>query len=221
MLSEAKHPPAASGQTANVDLFAPPSKHRYNACHRASASSLSTANAKEGKHPMGAHGTDPEHGKIDGHRLTEFIYGTITAMVAIAGLTESPDVGWWSAFTIIIAGAGAVWVAHAYSALISQRLTVGRRLNTHEMWEAMRTSWPIVTAGVLIASPLFLAGLGLTSSSNALTFSNILGIIVLAVVGYMAGNVSKEPLARRVMLAVGSAAIGFAVVSIELAAHGH
>ncbi len=168
---------------------------------------------------MGDEGTASEHAKINGHRLTEFIYGTITAMVTIAGLSESTDLGWWSALTIIVLGAAAVWVAHAYSTMISQRLTLGRRLHGLEMWEAMRTSWPIVTAGFLVASPLLLAGMGLTSVDNALTFSNILGIAILALVGYSAGLVSKEPLARRLVLAVGSAAIGFAVVMIEFAAH--
>ena len=168
---------------------------------------------------MVSEGKAAEHGKIDGHRLTEFIYGTITALVAIAGLAESDTLGWWSAVTIIVVGAAAVWVAHAYSSIISHRLTLGRRLDGREMWEEMRTSWPIVTAGVIVASPLLLAGMGLISVGNALSVSNALGIVILALVGYLAGVVSKEPFARRLILAVGSAALGFAVVSIEFAVH--
>ena len=72
---------------------------------------------------------------------------------------------------------------------------------------------------LIVAAPLLLAGRGLISVGNALSVSNALGSVILALVGYLAGVVSKEPFARRLILAVGSAALGFAVVSIEFAVH--
>ena len=45
-----------------------------------------------------------ERRKFNGHRLTEFIYGTITALVAIAGLSESAVMGWESAASVIVVG---------------------------------------------------------------------------------------------------------------------
>ena len=93
---------------------------------------------------------------LDAHRLSEFVYGTITGMVAINGIDPSHS-SWAEAAAIIIVGAAAIWIAHAYSILLGQRIGSGRRLAGSDFGYALWGSWPIVTAGVMLALPTLLA----------------------------------------------------------------
>jgi hypothetical protein len=154
---------------------------------------------------------------VDTHRLTEFIYGTVTGIVALAGVGhERPTPAWWQAAAIAIVGAGAVWLAHAYSIFLAQRLTDEHALNPRDLGQGLRASWPLVAAGILLSVPLLFAGLRLCSMSTALGISRGLGITVLAVLGWCAA-VGAWP--RRLLLAVLSAGLGLAVVAVELAVH--
>lgn len=57
--------------------------------------------------------------RLDGHKLSEFIYGTIIGMVAIVGLGGGDETSWFEAALIIITGSAAIWLAHAYSMLLA------------------------------------------------------------------------------------------------------
>ena len=105
---------------------------------------------------------------IDGHRLSEFIYGTVTALVAIAGISTETEASWSNAVAIIVIGAAAVWAAHAYSHAISQRIAGGNRLALVDIGEILRGSWPIVVAGFLVATPFLLVALGVFTMAAAL-----------------------------------------------------
>ena len=154
---------------------------------------------------------------LDGEGVAEFIYGTVTGMVAVGGIQAGHDVSWRGAASIIVLGALAIWVAHAYSELVAHRITAGRRLGAPDLLSVLGASWPIIFAGVLLAVPLSGAALGLCSVDAALLASNALGIAVLALVGFFAERDGTWP--RRVMLAVLSAGLGLAVVAVELVVH--
>ena len=98
--------------------------------------------------------------RIDGHKLSEFIYGTIIGMVAVAGIDGGDGTSWLEAAAAIVAGAAAIWVAHAYAVLLSRRVVAGHRLAARDLGEALAGSWPIVTAGVILALPLLPVALG-------------------------------------------------------------
>jgi hypothetical protein len=85
--------------------------------------------------------------RLDEHKFSGFIYGTVTGMVAIAGLSGGHAASWLEAAVVIVVGAVTIWVAHAYSALFSKRVYAEHRLDAHELGETLAGSWPIVTAG--------------------------------------------------------------------------
>jgi hypothetical protein len=161
----------------------------------------------------------PAASRLDGHRLAEFIYGAVIGLVAVMGVGDRDSASWWSAALTIMAGAVAIWVAHAYSMLISKRVLAGRPLNVHEMGETLAGSWPIVLAGMLLTIPLLPVAVGLWPLDLALRASSIVGILILALVGVLAGVLTNESWPRRILLAALSAGLGLAVVAIEFVLH--
>lgn len=157
--------------------------------------------------------------RIDGHKLSEFIYGTIIGMVAVAGIDGGDGTSWLEAAAAIVAGAAAIWVAHAYAMLLSRRVVAGHRLAARDLGEALAGSWPIVTAGVILALPLLPAALGFWSLDYGLRAANVTGLVMLALMGVLAGVVTKETWPRRVLMAALSAGLGFAIVAVEFAVH--
>jgi hypothetical protein len=157
--------------------------------------------------------------RLDEHKLSGFIYGTVTGMVAIAGLSGGHEVSWLEAALVIVVGAVVTWVAHAYSALFSKRVIAEHRLDSHELGETLVGSWPIVSAGGLLAIPLLPVAVGLWSLGFALWVASLTGVSILALVGILAGVVTKETWPRRVLLAVFSAGLGLAIVAVEFVVH--
>jgi hypothetical protein len=157
--------------------------------------------------------------RFDGHRLSEFIYGTVTGMVAVVGIDASHDVFWLGAALIIVVGAAAIWVAHAYSILLGRRIAEGRRLHAGDLFAALRGSWPIVSAGAILSVPLLFTPLVLWSVNSALWVSSGLGVLILALVGVLAGVVTRETWGRRLILAALSTGLGLGIVAVEFAVH--
>ena len=157
--------------------------------------------------------------RINGHRLSEFIYGTVMGMVAIAGISSESHLTWLQAAALIVVGAGAIWIAHAYSELISQRIAGGRRLDGRDLYEVLRGSWPIVVAGFVLAIPLLPVPVGLWSLSTGLWLASALGVVILGILGLVAGKVTNEAWPRRIVWAALTAGFGLVIVAAELAVH--
>jgi hypothetical protein len=153
--------------------------------------------------------------KIDGHRLSEFIYGTITGMVALEGLGAGHDTNWLNSALAVIAGAFAIWLAHGYSIMIAKRVTSGHRLAGAEIRATFAGSWPIVIAGVVLSIPFFLVPFGILSEGLASDLASVVGVVVLALVGIQAGILAKETWPRRLLIALTTAGLGVVVVLIE------
>jgi len=156
---------------------------------------------------------------IDGHRLAEFVYGTVTGLVAITGIGAHPEGGWLGTAGIVIAGAIAIWLAHGYSIMLSKRLTLGRRLSSQEIGQVFGGSWPIVIAGAVLAVPILLSGFGLWALDTAVAVSGWLGVAILGIVGLLAGSITHETWPRRLLVAAVYAGLGLLVVTIEYIAH--
>lgn len=156
---------------------------------------------------------------VDGHRLAEFVYGTVTGLVAIAGIGSHPEDSWAGTAGIVVAGAIAIWLAHGYSIMLSKRLTLGRRLSSQEIGQVFGGSWPIVIAGVVLAVPILLSGLGLWALDTAVSVSGWLGVVILALIGLLAGSITHETWPRRLLIAGVYAGLGLLVVAIEFVAH--
>ena len=159
--------------------------------------------------------TTQTHARLNAHKLSEFIYGTVTAMVAVAGISEGHDTSWSDAMLIVVAGAFAIWLAHAYATLMGRRAASGKRSDRADLWRALTDSWPIVTAGVMVSLPLVLAGIGVLDLDAALWACSLVGLVILALVGILAGKMSQETWPYRVFMALLSAGLGFLIVAIE------
>lgn len=159
----------------------------------------------------------PARPLIDGERLAQFIYGTVTGLVALGGAgARGGDVQWRVAAGGVVLGTAAVWVAHSYSELLSHRVVIGRRLEFRELRAALRRSWPIVMAGLLLAAPFLPAGLGVVSGETAADVSRVLGVLVLGLIGLYAEQTGHHRWGRWLLHAGLSAGLGLAVVGLEL-----
>ncbi len=156
---------------------------------------------------------------LDGHRLSEFIYGLVTGMVAVVGIDAGQTASWWNAALVVLAGAVAIWIAHGYSTLMSRRITTGKRAEGRDLAKALGDSWPVVSAGFVLALPILGAGLGLYQLETALIASSLVGVIFLALIGVAAGVVTRESWPRRILLVLLSSGLGIGVVLVELAVH--
>lgn len=150
--------------------------------------------------------------RLDPHRLSEFIYGTVTAMVAVAGISPMDGLRWHGALAAVVGGAMTIWFAHAYSALMGHRVSSGVRLGPRALAEALRSTWPVVTAGGLVASPLLGSGVGLVDLPTALAGCMIVGIAVLASVGWAAGRGPDVAWWRKLVLIALSSGLGVLVI---------
>ncbi len=156
--------------------------------------------------------------RIDGHRLTEFIYGTVIGLVAVAGINPA-HTGWLSGLAVVVVGGAAIWLAHAYSTLMSHRITSGVRITGSDIAAALSGSWPIVSAALLMAVPLLGVAIGLYSMQIALRLTATVGVTILALVGIAAGSVAQASWPHRILLVVLSTALGLLVVAVKLAIH--
>lgn len=151
--------------------------------------------------------------------FTEFVYGTVTAMVAVAGILAGHETSSRGAIAIVVVGALTVWFAHAYCKVIGSRMASGRGSYGRDLLDALSGSWPIVTAGGLLAAPLVVAALGLWSLELALWISTGVGVVILAIVGVLAGVSERATWPVRILLVALSCGMGLAVVAVEVLAH--
>jgi VIT1/CCC1 family predicted Fe2+/Mn2+ transporter len=156
----------------------------------------------------------------DGHRLSEFIYGVVTGLVAVVGIDVGHSSSWLDAVLVVLAGATAIWIAHAYSTLMSRRILSGVRATSRDLFAALRDSWPVVSAGFVLVLPILGVAFGLYSLEDALIVSSGVAVLLLALIGAAAGAVTNESWPRRVVLVLFSAGLGLCVVALELAV-GH
>ncbi len=151
--------------------------------------------------------------------MSELVYGTLTVLIAIAGIEVAGGASPTGAGVIILVGAGATWFAHAYAGLLGRRAAHGHPASPAQIRHALRHAWPIVLAAFPSVLAFGGASLGLWSSGVAMGFSNSAGIAVLAGVGYLAGQAAGEDLRGKVSSTVLTASIGIAIVVVELLLH--
>ena len=74
-----------------------------------------------------------------------------------------------------------------------------------------------MSAAVFVALPFLGVPLSLCTMSVALEFSSWVGILILILVGLVAGSVTRESVPNRLFLVALSAGLGLLVVGMELA----
>lgn len=152
-------------------------------------------------------------------RIKAFIYGTIATLIAVAAFETVGRGAPVAAGAIVAVSALATWFAHAYATVLGERLADPHGLTIGEVVTALRDAWPIVVAAVPATVLVAGATIGLWSLKSAILGADVAGIVVMAVAGFASARVVGAGRLATVAWILVTAAIGFAIVAVELAVH--
>jgi hypothetical protein len=151
--------------------------------------------------------------------LADYVYGTISTLVALAGLTYETNPHALNSAGVVVVGAVAIWLAHAVSRLVMtqswQRLTVTRA----DVYHQLAGTWSIVVAAVPATLIFVLAGAGLYEVKTAFTLAEAVGVLSLAMVGIGTTGDRGLPLGRRLLYVAGLVTVGVLIVAFEQLVH--
>ncbi len=151
--------------------------------------------------------------------LADYVYGTISTLVAIAGLTFENHPGALTTAGVVVVGAVAIWLAHALSQLVTHRSWQHMDLARDDVVEELRGSWSIMSAAIPATLIFILAGAHLWTMRTAFILAELVGVLALAVVGIGTAGGSDRRLGRRILYVVGLVLVGALIVLLELAVH--
>ncbi len=115
--------------------------------------------------------------------LADYVYGSISTLVAIAGLTFETNPGALTTAGVVVVGAVAIWLAHTLSRLVLLQSWQTLHLRVADVVADLRGSWSIVSAALPATVIFTLAGVHLWSVRVAFALAEIIGVLALAVVG--------------------------------------
>jgi hypothetical protein len=151
--------------------------------------------------------------------LADYVYGTISTLVAIAGLTFETNPGALTTAGVVVVGAVAIWLAHALSRLVILSSWQSLRLRMGDVVHDLRGSWSIVSAAIPATLVFTLAGIHLWTVRTAFALAEIIGVLALAVVGIGTTAGNRRTLARRALYVAGLVGVGVTIVLFELLVH--
>lgn len=151
--------------------------------------------------------------------LSDYVYGTISTLVAIAGLTFETNPGALTTAGVVVVGAVAIWLAHGLSRLVILRTWQNLELHAADVRRVLQGSWTIIAAAVPATLIFVLAGLHVWKVETAFTLTEIVGVLALAVVGYGTAGGKGRPLGRRILYIGGLVMVGVVIVLLELLVH--
>jgi hypothetical protein len=155
--------------------------------------------------------------------LAASIYGTITTLVAIGGLTISQKVERsldpLEADSVILVGAISVSLAHGASHLVADLARRRAPLKARDVIAELRRVWPIVVAALPATVVLALSAAGLWSLDTALNEATALAVAALALVGVVTAGLAERSTAKRLAYVVSITMVGVAIAALEVAAH--
>ena len=155
---------------------------------------------------------------VEGERIGGYVYGTIGVLVALGSLgAESKSLEAPVAALVVFVGALAIWLAHAFSELVGERVRQGRRLGVLGTARVLRSSWPIVSAALPSVAFICLGWVGFWSVSTSLRGSTALAVVALGVAGLLAARVAGERGLEAALDVVVAASLGVVIALLEFA----
>jgi hypothetical protein len=151
--------------------------------------------------------------------LADYVYGTISTLVALAGLTFETNPGALTTAGVVVVGAVAIWLAHALSRLVTSSSWHHLTLKGSDIREELLGSWSILAAAIPATIIFTLAGLHLWKVWTAFVIADVVGVLALAVVGIGTAGAGEGPLRRRVLYVGALVAVGMAIVGLESVVH--
>jgi hypothetical protein len=168
-----------------------------------------------------AAGDDAEHERLEARaeHLKERIYVTFTALAVVLALREHHEAGGHvlAVFAITLAGTVlAVFIADAISHLVVHAALPPRA----ELRHVARVSFGAFGGLVVPTAFLVLGALGTWEPDRALRAATIALVATLAAVAWIAVRRVRLPWWQRVVVLTAELLLGFAVVALEVLAHG-
>jgi hypothetical protein len=151
--------------------------------------------------------------------LADYVYGTITTLVAIAGLTFETHPNPLTTAGVVVVGAIAIWLAHALSRLITTRAWHHMMLRRSDIRIQLASSWPVLAAAIPATLVFTLTALNLWDMRTAFVLADVIGVLSLAGVGIGTAGGRERPMGRRVVYVGGLVGVGVAIVLLESAVH--
>jgi hypothetical protein len=151
--------------------------------------------------------------------LSDYVYGTITTLVAISGLTFESHPEALTSAAVVVIGAVAIWLAHTLSRLVTTRSWQHLTLKRSDVRAQLLGSWSIVAAAIPATVIFTLSGLHLWKVTTAFIVAEAVGLLGLAVVGIGTAGGRERPLIRRMLYVVGLVTVGVMIVALELVVH--
>jgi len=151
--------------------------------------------------------------------LADYVYGTISTLVAIAGLTFETNPEALTTAGVVVVGAVAIWFAHTLSRLVTTRSWQHLNLTRADVRAQLLGSWSIVAAALPATIIFTLAGMHLFDVKTAFVVAEVVGVLALAVVGVGTAGGRERPMGRRILYVVGLVLVGVMIVLLELVVH--
>jgi hypothetical protein len=153
----------------------------------------------------------------------ELVYGTTAVLIAMAGLEIVGGVAPNAVGAIVLAGAIAMWLTHAYAGYLGRHAVHGKPSTVREVraevTHSLRESFPIVWAAVPATILLAGASIEIWSVSGAIRAANIVGIVILAAAGWTGARATGSSPIGATVWAIATASIGIGIVVLELLLH--
>ena len=149
----------------------------------------------------------------------DYVYGTIATLVAIGGLTFEHRPDPLSTGGVIIVGAIAIWLAHAVSHLVSQWARPDEAFTGRIVLAQLRRSSPVVSAAVPATVVMALSWAGAWSVSAGLWVGEGVGVVGLAVVGFLTSGGGRRTAGLRMRYVLLLLAAGMLIVGLDVLAH--
>ncbi len=153
------------------------------------------------------------------HWLADYVYGTISTLVAIAGLTFETNPGAVTTAGVVVIGAVAIWFAHTLSRLVATRSWEHLEIHWSDVGDQLAGSWSIVAAAIPATVIFTLAGIHLFEVRTAFVVADVVGVLALAVVGIGTVGGPERSLRRRILYVVGLVSVGVMIVVLESVIH--
>ena len=151
--------------------------------------------------------------------LADYVYGTISTLVAIAGLTFEAHPQALTTAGVVVVGALAIWFAHTLSRLVTKQSWQQLELHGSDVRAELQGSWSIVTAAIPSVIIFVLAGIRLFPVKTAFVLADAVGVLALAVVGFGTAGGAGRPGGRRILYILGLVSVGVTIVLLESLVH--
>jgi hypothetical protein len=155
------------------------------------------------------------------HRDSEYgaaVYGSVLATALLGAMVEGDAAA--SKMTLSLLGSMLVfWLAHAWSAVVAERVAAGRLFELSRIREIARAEWPLVEAALVPAALLALGWAGWISRDTGGRLALAAAVLQLVGWGALAGHRTEERWLRALLVGVVDGLLGLAIVGLELALH--